>query len=321
MFNTLIFDNEMSDFISSCSDMKIADILLDGSQENGLINIEGNFIKREDGPDELDVLSYLPKNKFVGSDKYPFEKGIGRTKIKIGRFLRKFLSEKSISSFEIKDKDIEEFVNFYKSYFNSSTNDIKIIEGKDILNLYLEENYYKPNNQKKGSLWNSCMRYRERNKFMTLYSKNSNIKMAVLFENGLVRTRALLWDNVEDWDGNNYKIMDRIYSVYDHDFLLFKKWASENKYLPKYQQNAKSARTFDVGGFPVNKDLTVKLENYHFSYYPYLDTFKFFNYYKGTFSNSDNFCFDYILTQSNGELEPEPEPEDDQFYDDDGNGW
>ena len=319
MFNSLIFDDEMMDFICNCPSRKIADILLDGNTENGLITLAGNFIKREDGPNEVDVLSYLPKSKQVDGDRSPWDKGIGRTKIRIGRFLRKFLTETSITQFDITDKDIEQFVNFFKSYFNSSTTDIKIVEGSEILNLYLEENYYKPNRQKKGTLWNSCMRYRDRNKFMRLYSSNPNIKMAVLYEDGLVRTRSLLWSDVKDSDGNEYKVMDRIYSVYDHDFLLFKKWAHENGYLPKFHQTAKSEKVFDVAGFPVVKDLIVKLDNYDFSYYPYLDTFKFFNFYKGTFANSTIFNYDYVLVQSNGGLEPEPEPEEPEYYDD--NEW
>ena len=149
MLTTLIFDDEMLDFISNCPSRKIADILLDGNTDNELINLAGNFVKREDGDQYIDVLSYLPKSKSVNDNISPWEKGIGRTKIRIGRFLRKFLTEKSIKNFDIKDKDIEEFVNFYKSYFNNSISDIKIIEGQDILNLYLEENYYRPNKQKK----------------------------------------------------------------------------------------------------------------------------------------------------------------------------
>lgn len=312
MQNTLIFDDEMVDFLSNCP-RKISDILLYGGHDLQLTNV-GNFIKREEDLQYIDTLSYLPKSKIINNENSPWEKGIGRTKIRMGRFLRKVLTESTIVSHNITDRDIEEFVNFYKSYFNNS--DIKIIEGEEILNFYLEENYYKPNLQKKGSLWNSCMRYKDRNSFMKLYSKNSNIKMAVLFEDGLVRTRALLWDNVKDKELNSYKIMDRIYSVYDHDFLLFKKWAVENGYLPKYHQNAKSEKTFDIGGFPVQKDLIVDLENYDFEYYPYLDTFKYFNLYSGTISNSTRFNYDYVLIQSNGSLEPEPEEyPDEPFYD------
>ena len=79
------------------------------------------------------------------------------------------------------------------------------------------------------------MRQRDRNKFMNLYVLN-NLKMLVLFSDcGKVRSRALLWDNIKEFGSDNtYKFMDRIYSVYDHDVDIFKKWAKENVYLSKW---------------------------------------------------------------------------------------
>jgi hypothetical protein len=300
----------MIDFLSLTSN-RINDILILGDSE--LISEEGNFIKNE----ENDFLSYLPKSKYQKDANFdPYSKGIGRVKIKIGRFVRKFISEKSFIQFGITDQTIEFFVNSFKSYFNSTTSSIKIIEGTEILKWYLDENYYTPNGMRFGSLWNSCMRYHDRNKYMTLYAKNPNIKMAVFLVDDKVRCRALLWNDAKDLDGKSYKVMDRIYSVYDHDVILFKNWANENGYISKWTQSAKSEKTFDVGGIATTIDLIIKLENYQFRYYPYLDTFKYYNEYKGTFSNSRKWSYDYILIQSNGSVEPEPEPE---WSDDDDN--
>ena len=173
MFKRLIFNSDMINFLSLTSN-RINDILIHGDGE--LISEEGNFIKNE----ENDFLSYLPKSKYQKDANFdPYSKGIGRVKIKIGRFVRKFISEKSFIQFGITDQTIESFVNSFKSYFNSTTSSIKIIEGSEILKWYLDENYYTPNDMRFGSLWNSCMRYHDRNKYMTLYAKNPNIKMAV----------------------------------------------------------------------------------------------------------------------------------------------
>jgi hypothetical protein len=58
--------------------------------------------------------------------------------------------------------------------------------------------------------------------------------------------------------------------------------------------------------------LYVKLENTDQMYYPYLDTFKFYNVDKKRFSCSDGFNFDYVLIQSNGATEREEEEPDEE---------
>ncbi len=319
MYNRLIFDHEMINFLDRSHNMRISQILIHGM--SGLIKEEGNFLKREEG--KFDTLSYLPKTKYhiIQNDnaKDPFGPGIGRTTIKIGRFVKKFLSDNAFEEFNIKDTDVEKFVNFYKSYFNSDPTKLKIVEGDDIKKYYLEDNYFKPSGYRYGSLWNSCMRQKERNKFMKLYAVNPKVKMLVLLEDDdKVRARALLWDGVKEFDSDNeYKFMDRIYSVYDHDIDLFKTWAKENGYLSKWEQNAKSEIYVDINGRPERKHLYVILENHNLSWYPYLDTFKFYNTFKGRFSNSDHYNFDYVLVQSSGLVEREQEPETEEWEDDD----
>lgn len=314
MFGRLIFNNEMTQFLSICNVRKIADSLLYGREER--INEEGNFIKQDCSQNQIDFISYLPCSKYQkANDIDPFSKGLGRIKIRIGRFIRKFLKSDTLQKLNITDKDIEEFVNQFKSYFNNSIDVIKVVSGKEILHWYLEENYYTPSGKRLGSLWNSCMRYKERNKYMKIYSENTSIKMAVYIVDNTVRARALLWDDVMDSNGDNLKVMDRIYSVFDHDVHLFKKWASENGYLPKFYQNAKSEGLFDLGGVPVKKDIILKLNKWNFSTYPYLDTFKYFDYRLGKLSNSSKFDYDYILIQSNGDVEPQPEPDPEPDWD------
>lgn len=316
MYNRLIFDHEMNNFLDRRND-RISQILIHGM--SGLIKEEGNFIKRVDGT--IDTLSYLPIKKYsvIQNDhsKDPFGDGVGRQTIKIGRFVKKFLSENAFDEFNIKDSDIEKFVNFYKSYFNYDPTKLKIVEGDEIKKYYLEDNYFEPSGLKYGSLWNSCMRQKERNKFMNLYALN-DVKMLVLFsDDEKVRARALLWDNVKEFKTDNvYKFMDRIYYVYDHDVDVFKKWANENGYFSKWEQNAKSELFIDVDGNLERKHLYVLLENHNMSWYPYLDTFKFYNVNKGRFSNSQNWNYNYTLVQSSGLVEREPEYDDEYEGDD-----
>ncbi len=317
----LIFNDEMYSFLQFAQrESIIAALFLQGDSSH--INDEGNYVKRVE--DEIDVVSFLPKSKY---EKVENEWESGRIKIKIGRFIRKFLTDFSIQNFNINDQMIEKFVNLYKSYFSRDISKLKIVEGEEILKYYLEDNYHSLNGNRSGSLWNSCMRQRERNKFMKLYAKNSDkVKMLVFFsDDDKVRARALIWEGVKDHKDSTkeYKFMDRIYYYYDHDINFFKDWAKESGYLCKWEQSAKTEMLFDDGtGSPVIKQLYVMLDEYNLPYYPYLDTFKFFNFDKGRFSNSDSYNFDYILVQSSGAMEREErEPDEDEmlYFDEDDN--
>lgn len=320
MFGRLIFDSQLEEFFYKNSYDKIDLLLINGDMN--VINEIGNYIKREGD----DTVSYLPKSKydkiinsdgsFTGSD--PYSNGIGRVTVRIGRFAAKFLRRSAMVSFNISDRDIEKFVNIYKSYF-IRTGEFKIVEGDEILKWYLEDNYHQIDMNQFGPLWNSCMRQKERNKFMSLYAKNDSIKMLILLdEDQKLLARAILWENAQDDDGNYYKIMDRIYTIYDHDVILFKEWARKNGYLHKTDQSSRSERyiTKYNADEPISLalNLSVKLENHVLSYYPYLDTFKFYNPFDGLFSNSDESKFKYILVQSNGGLVPPPPPEPEEDY-------
>ena len=311
----LIFNDEMFNFLQFAQkDSIIAAVFLQGDTSH--INDEGNYIKRVDN--EIDVVSFLPKSKY---EKVEDNWENGRVKIKIGRFVRKFLTEFSFKNFKVTDTLIEKFVNLYKSYFSRDTSKLKIFEGEEILKYYLEDNYHTLNGGRFGTLWNSCMRQPERNKFMKLYAKNKDkVKLIVFFsDDDKVRARALLWEGVKDHKDSTkeYKFMDRIYYVYDHDINFFKDWAKENGYISKWEQSAKTELLFDIDGEVKRLQLYVNLDDSGLSYYPYLDTFKNFYVSKNRFSNSQNYNFDYVLVQSNGKVEREPEP--DEYYDEDDN--
>jgi hypothetical protein len=314
MYNRLIFDHEMLNFLDR-SNSRISQILIHGM--SGLIQEEGNFIKRVD--DTIDTLSFLPKKKYsvIQDDhrKDPFGDGVGRQTIRVGRFIKKFLTENAFQEFGLKDSDVERFVNSYKSYFNYDPTKLQIVEGEDVRKYYLEDNYFRPDGYRYGTLWNSCMRQSERNKFMNFYVMN-DVKMLVLFsDDNKVRARALLWEGVKEFDSDKtYKFMDRIYTVYDHDVDIFKKWAKENGYLTKWEQNAKTELYVDVDGNPERKHLYLVLDKHNLSWYPYLDTFKYYDIFKGRFSNSQDYSYHYTLVQSNGLVERESESSD---YDED----
>lgn len=313
MFGRLFFDDKLFNFLNVTANTKVSWMLLNASGRH--INEEGNYIRmgKVEGS-----LSYIPNSKIKEDTEFSTEKG--RVSIKVGRFITKFISKESMIEFGITPSDIESFVNIYKSYFTPDKNNMKVIEGEEILKWYLEDNYAFSNGNRHGSLWNSCMRQSERNKFMKLYSKNpESVKMLVfLSDDGKLRSRALLWQDVRDLNDMTYKVMDRIYSIYEHDVYLFKSWAKENGYIPKLDQSAKCENLFDLHGIPVKIDCFINLKNHELSYYPYLDTFKYYNPRTGQFSNSPNFTHMYKLVQSSGSVEPRREEafEEEDFTDD-----
>lgn len=310
MFDKLKFDNEMLEFLYANSASKISVVLLHG--DSNIIEEFGNYIRRD--PNQIDTLTYLPKGKYI-YDNAMINVDKSRVKIKVGRFIKKFIKESTFTNLGISDKEIENFVNLFKSYFNSDTNELSIVSGEDIRKWYLQDNYSTILGCQSGSLWKSCMRQSERNIFMNLYVENPDkIKMLIyLNKDGNLRSRALLWDDVTDSSGNKYKVMDRIYSLYEHDVFIFKKWAVENGYITKWEQNAKTESAFDVDGKLNILSLSVNLQNYKQKYYPYLDTFKYFDIHSGNFHNNESSRHQYKLVQSNGmKYRPEPEP---GFYD------
>lgn len=274
--------------------------------------------------DDYDKISFIPTTKI--KDDYffdPFLKSNGRVSMKVGRFVNKLISEDVFNKMGLKKTDIVDFVNAYKSWFDKSKFILKVVEGEEIRKWYSEENYYAPNGNTVGTLWNSCMRYQKRLKFLDMYTKNPNCKMLVMLQEVddelLVRARALLWDNVEvtkDYSSSlptNIKVMDRIYYVFDSDVSTFKKWASDNDYIPKFEQNAKSHQFFDIKGEVVRLRCKINLDYWKLNYYPYLDTFPFFNYGEGMISNDEfTSSWDYKLIQANGDLEPQPQEEESQ---------
>lgn len=269
--------------------------------------------------DKVDSISYLPKSKVKSvllSGVDPYSDGIGRAECKVGKIIFKTF-DKSIITQYIQPFFVEEFVNEYKSFFDQSNRILKVISGEEIRYAYLDENYSYPTH---GTLWKSCMRYPDKQRYLDIYIKNPDkVKMLAMYStidgDQKVRARALLWE-AEDLNGNSVRIMDRIYSIYDCDIVAFKKWARDNGYITKYYQNAKSQNLFDIDNSPITMNLKVKLDKHDLGHYPYLDSFQFYKMSDGLFYNCENMYYDYTLIQSNGGLYPPPEDDDEMDYDD-----
>lgn len=208
-------------------------------------------------------ISYLTKERIESISENEYWTSSRRFQVKPGAFVGKVFKD-------IHAKDVEQFANLFKSEANRHSFTWEIVSGDRIKEFYLWESYA---SNEKGSLGISCMKHDNCQKLLDIYSTNiEQVSMlAMLNKDGLLMGRAILW-NV---DGN--KIMDRIYTINDEELQQsFKKWATQNGYLYKSDQNWANTLSFENLS-KEKKEINLKfdLKSKNFKYYPYMDTFKF----------------------------------------------
>lgn len=248
---------------------------------------------------EIFVVRYNLDGNDVRFIAYNLERSYSTLKpseMKVGRFIRALLKK---GGFDFKDKEIEDFVNKYKSAIKikrDSFTRFEEVKGEDIRKWYLESNYY----QNLGTLGSSCMRYSKCQRFLDIYVKNTkNVSMIILKPEGIsdkICGRAILWID----DSGRY-IMDRIYTNNHADVRFFIEYANFKNYHHKFNQNYEPL-PFVYNGVKLSNDESVSLitlEYSTFGYYPYMDTFKYYSE-SGTITNDYGSGYDYELTDTNG---------------------
>lgn len=227
-----------------------------------------------------------------------------RNKVKIGRFVRSVLKANNI---DFLDKEIEMFVNAYKSeieLMNNAFMKFDVVEGDLISKFY----FYTKYSILSGTLGNSCMKNKPKNYF-DLYCKNpGKVRMAILYsDNGqiinskyssdFITGRALVWKTDQ---GDT--IMDRIYTIHDKDVELFKKFAEKNNWWYKKIQNSDATFTAQRGEESKSGDYTISLSNVSFDYYPFVDTFAYLDKNGKVISNRSETPFIWSMGSTDGTL-------------------
>ncbi len=194
--------------------------------------------------------------------------------INVGRGIRSILNAANIS---FTDRELEEFVNSYKSSFdilNDAFLKFDIVSGKDIAHWYSNSNY----ESNKSTLGNSCMA-NVNSDYFDIYVYNPKVcSLVILYsdkgklENGKwtsnkIRGRALLWKTDEGM------ILDRIYTNKDEDVNLFIQFANKNDWWYKKYQDSSNNFTSVKDTQEQKFYLTIELDYADFDYYPYVDTF------------------------------------------------
>jgi hypothetical protein len=254
--------DDMREFLESHPSLWISRKLMELQFDEGATDTI-NFLK----PKGVDEVIFSKDNSSEDEESFDWSKQSPKNAAKVGRMVRKLLSDKK---YKVSDTDIEHFVNYWKSYFmNSEDVKIQIVQGEDIKKWYWKKYYHQLSYN--SSLGKSCMASKECQDFFDIYIKNPEVCQMIIMldENEQLITRALLWT-----DEGGQKIVDRIYYMNPHLEKLLIKWVRKN--IPDaiiYGED------FFAGNAP--KETKIKLKEWKFKHYPYLDTFSTLNWKTG----------------------------------------
>jgi hypothetical protein len=257
----IFISDELRDFLSQIAhDSVVASLLLKRRHvKEDLVDEPVNYISISSV--DKSKISYLTQERINSLPEDTLWNSSRRFQAKPGGFISKVFKD-------IPAREVEKFSNFFRSAQKGAGLKLKVVRGREIKHYYSWESY----KSDRGTLGASCMKHDSCQGLLNIYSDNTNeVSMLVLVDSdGLLVGRALLWDF------DSYKIMDRIYTICDEDYAYqFKKWAGENGYLYKSEQNWYNTLFFDSVS-KKNQELKLHIKlNDTYSYYPYMDTFKF----------------------------------------------
>lgn len=283
----ILISDELRDLLTQIEgDSEVAKLLLKKRhRKEDLVDSPVNYISMS--IEDKGKISYLTNDRIAKLDADSLWTSPSRYKSKPGGFISKVF--KNISS-----KEVEKFSNLFKAITNKPSFRFELVSGDKIKEYYHEDSY---SSDEKGSLGASCMKHGNCQKFFGIYTDNKEVSMLVMFndKDNLIG-RALLWDFQE------HKIMDRIYAKNDEEFsFYFKKWATENNYLYKSEQNWYNTLNFENLNVKQHELLLeIKIENMP-RRFPYLDTFKFLDSDNNVITNFITPTTSCIMSATNGE--------------------
>jgi len=211
-------------------------------------------------------LSYLTKDrisKIENSEDKDYWKAKMRYHGRPGSVLKK-LFHPNLS------RHFEDFSMKYISIADKPEYHMELVNGNDIAKYYDYKNYYNQN----GNLGGSCMS-RVPSDFFDFYVQNvRNINLLVMLDqHDKIMGRAIIWI------GNDFKLMDRIYTCNDLYESYFEDWAKSNNVMHKEYNNYKTPMHIidPTNNTNIIKKYVINLEQSSFNKYPYLDSFKWLN--------------------------------------------
>ncbi len=264
----------------------ISRFLLDLHNSSEVLNIDFSYI---DTASEEGFISYLPiKKKDIGNERDVWRHP-SRQKTKISRLVTAVANERGV---QFTQPEIDTFVAKYRSIQKVDDSeqlefaDWKMTKGEEIIKWYNGNSYHQPIDGG-DTLNKSCMRYDKCGDYLHVYTHTPFISLLTLIskENGLLMGRALIWNDILI-DGEIATFMDRIYCVEGPLDELFKLYAEKRGWWYKATQNAKPYTPITNGAIVKQSVLQAFIINdinwsdWKNTRFPYLDTLKFFKYFK-----------------------------------------
>ena len=282
---------EFDELIKSISDKDpVAKMLLSLIDKDIKTNV--NYLKPSDKNDDMKFVNDTQVKRFIDAGQDPFDRATNSAKI--GRTVRQILTTNGIS---VTDPQIEKFVNTYKNAwdksFKKTSEGIHVVSGEEIRNWYLFDKYVPGG----GQLNSSCMRYRETQSFLNIYTENPDVCQLVILVDDKNRLlgRALLWKLIPGCNKYGY-YLDRIYTRFDNDAEKIADWYKD--FIKATDDNYKS---HSIGRTSGSK---VQLKNWKFKEYPYMDTLSVLDYEDGilgTYEIEDRSKLQYHIQNTEGE--------------------
>jgi len=254
----------------------------------------------------------------IGDDDNVFKRYRGE--LKWGRFLNINYPNKyptSISGGQNK-KDVESFVNMYKSLYTQETTfkRLDIVNGDQIAEWYHCDNY---RDSEAGSLGDSCMKEVDEEYFEIYVNNPNKVSLIIMYgddSKDTICARALLW-TLDIPSGR--KFMDRVYTNdYSHE-QTFIDFAKHNNWLYKLSQSM-GADVEIVDPETDNSSEMVMMTIIRsgiYDKYPYCDTMSYYAPTTGKISNHNKFDAKYELTDTDGDaykMDEEEESDIDQVF-------
>lgn len=212
----------------------------------------------------------------------------GRNKVKIGKLVNKAFPGK------YSDKEVEEFVNLYKSSVEKIDESFKMVSGEEIADWYNNEEI-----EDSGNLGNSCMNGEYSGFFEIYYSNPDVCSMLILVEGEKLIGRALVWKPTMIGHGVKAEyFMDRVYVANDSDLYKFHRYAESNGWIRKAYNDYESHSRVYFNGEESYLKMEVEVGKSSYDNYPYMDTFTEFK--DGVLYNNNEYENGGILLNDTG---------------------